>query len=324
MSTGFISPNGISKTRTKSQSKYDLFRKEKDIIRDEFKSLGNNINWNSPDVKKKLQEFSSQVIKNTQQTVIGSNDLTELCLPVETIQPGDTFVLHELHGVAIHYGTYGGAVRMSRPQFTKYSQTTELKEVGLALELTNIRTGKYSPSELAEYTSSLVTAWRNYLLFVTTLAGMTVYSSGGDQYQAGTNVAFGTMNTAIGKITDESEIKMIVGRRTAIHQLSNMSGWSDTAKDEFKDYGQVGSYAGIPVMKVNSFTDPDYGTVYPMPSNELWIFSELPAGRMVIADRLRTAEETILKNEMMNIYFRWDDGIGIFNTNRIVRVAAIT
>jgi len=324
MSVGYISPAGITRTPETADDKFTLYAKEKEIIRDEFKSLGKNFNWNDAAVKGKLNEFARQVITRTQQTVLGVNDLISLCLPTETIQPGDTFVLRELHGVAIYYGSYGAAVRMSRPQFTQYTQTTNLKEVGLKLELTQIRTGKYSPSELAEYTSNLVTAWRNRLLFVTTLAGMSQFQASGAQYTAGTSLAFGTMNTAINTLTDEAEIKLIVGRRQAIHGLSNMSGWSETSKDQFRDTGMVGKYAGIPVMKVNSFTDPDYGTVYPMPADELWIFSDLPAGRIVIADSLRSADETLLQTETMNLYFRWDDGIGIFYPNRIARVASIT
>jgi len=324
MSVGYISPAGLTRTTNTGNDKYALYAKEKAIIQDEFKSLGKNFNWNDANVKSKLEEFARQVITRTQQTVLGVNDLISMCLPTETIQPGDTFVLRELHGVAIYYGSYGAAVRMSRPQFTQYTQTTNLKEVGLKLELTQIRTGKYSPSELAEYTSNLVTAWRNRLLFVTTLAGMSQFQASGAQYQAGTALAFGTMNTAINKLTDEAEIKLIVGRRQAIHGLSNMSGWGETGIDQFQADGMVGKYAGIPVMKVNSFTDPDYGTVYPMPEDELWIFSDLPAGRIVIADTLRSADETLLQTETMNIYFRWDDGIGIFYPNRIVRVAAVT
>jgi len=64
--------------------------------------------------------------------------------------------------------------------------------------------------------------------------------------------------------------------------------------------------------------------VYPFPKDDLWIFSELPAGRIVSAGALRTSSETILKNETMNMYMRWDDGIGIFHTDRIARIAAIT
>lgn len=315
-SVGFITPAGMS--RNTGGDRYKLYAKEKEILKKEFASITGNFNYNDPVVKGKFEQFARLVIKNTTQTVLGTPDLIPSILPTESIQPGDTFKLREIHGVNIYYGTYGASVRMSRPQFTEYSATTNLKEVGLKLELTQIRTGKYSPSELADYTANLIRAWRNRLLFVTTLAGMTAYQSGGAQYQGVST--FASMNLGINKLTDEGDIKMLIGRRNAIHILSALDGWSDASKEEFENVGQVGKYAGIPVVKVNSFTDPDYGTVYPMPSDELWIISELPAGRAVIADSLRTADEIILSNETMNIYFRWDDGIGIFKPNRIVRL----
>lgn len=321
MSVGYISPAGIS--RSNDTNRFSLYSKEKKIILDEFAAFGNNFNWNDAPVKDKMSEFARLVIKNTSQNVLGTEDLWGAVLPTEFIQPGDTFKLRELHGVNIYYGTYGASVRMSRPQFTEYSATTNLKEVGLKLDLTQIRTGKYSPSELADYTSSLITAWRNYLLFTTTLGGMTAYGSGGAQSVAWGGGSFGTMNAAIDAMTDEGDVKMIVGRRSAIHHLSTLSGWSESSKEDFENLGQVGKYAGIPVVKVGSFADPDYGTIYPMPKTQLWLFSDLPAGRAVVADSLRTADEIILQNETMNIYFRWEDGIGIFYPNRIAVANAV-
>jgi hypothetical protein len=322
MATGFISPAGITKAPT-LKSKYELYATEREAIKKDFAELGTNFDWSDDVVAKKLKGFARNVIKVTSQTVLGTEDLWSVVLPTERIQPGDTLKIRELSGVNVYYGTYGASVRMSRPQFAEYSATTNLKEVGLKLELTSIRTGKYSPSELADYTSNLITAWRNYLLF-STLSAMTCYSSGGDHYIAGTNLAFGTMNAAFAKMTDEADIKCIIGRRTAIHFLSTMTGWSEAGKEQFEKQGQVGTYGGVPVIKVNSFTDPDYGTVYPMDADDLWIFSDLPAGRAVIADTLRTADETIMQNETMNLYFRWDDGLGIFWDNRIVRVQNVT
>lgn len=321
-SVGYISPSGITR-KTSTTDRYKLYSAEKKILKDDFASLGTNFDWNDAAVKGKLDEFARLVIKNTSQTVLGTEDLWGAVLPTETVLPGDTFVLREVHGVDIYYGTYGGAVRMSRPQFTEYRAATNLKEVGLKLDLTQIRTGKYSPSELADYTSSLITAWRNYLLFTTTLGGMTTYQSGGDQNNVWGAGNFATLNNTINLIADDGDVKMIVGRRNAVHFLSALTTFSEASKEEFENIGQVGTYAGIPIVVVKSFTDPDYGTVYPMPSNQLWFFSELPAGRAVVADALRTANETILQNESMNLYFRWDDGIGIFRPERIAVVTAI-
>ncbi len=325
-SVGYISPSGISSKKPNSQAgmdKYNLYRDEKKIVKEAFKNLGKNIDWTDDAVQKQIKIFARKVIETT-QTELEAQNLLEQFLPVEELEPGETFVLREVHGINIWEGSYGASVRMSRPQFTEFTVSTNLKEVGIHIDLTQVRTGKYSPSELANYASNLITVWRNRLLFVTTLAGMTQFQSSGSQFQSGAGVGFGTMDAAINLITDEQDVQVIVGRRNAVHKLSNMSGWSDTAKDQFQRDGQVGWYAGIPVIKVNSFTDPDYGIVYPMPDDELWLFSSLPAGRIAIADRLRTGQETILSNEALNIYMRFDDGIGIFRPNRIARLAELT
>lgn len=322
-SVAYLSPTGKTKVGD-NVKKSELYAKEKDAVKHSFGDLGPAFSWSDSAVDNKLREFARLVIKTTNDMVAEAPDVISNILPVETIQPGDSFKLQELHGVSVYYGTYGASVRMSRPQFTTYTATTNLKEIGLKLDLTQVRTGKYSPSELATYVSGLVNAWRNHLLFTTTLAGMTAYSSGGAQYVSGAGLGFGTMTRAFASLTDEADAAYLVGRRQAIHALSNMSGWTDTGITEFQRTGSVGSYAGIPVLKVDAFTDPDYGTVYPMPATELWLFSSLPAGRMVVADRMRTAEEVVLRNETMNMYFRWDDGVGIFYTNRIARIAAIT
>lgn len=302
-----------------STEKFKLYNAEKEMLKKEFESYGNNLDWGDPIVQKKLREFSRQVISIT-NTYVNTPGLVETLLPAETVLPGDDLVSYELSGINIYEGTYGASVRMSRPQFTKYTATPNLKEVGLKLQLAQIRTGKYSASELADYTVNVITAWRNHMFFTTTLAGNSVYQSGGAQYQAVVGAAFASLDLGYAKLSDDGDPRVIVLRRTALHKIANQSGWSEVAKEEFESLGQVGSYAGTPVVKVNSFTDPDYGTVYPFPVTDVWLFSELPAGRVVFADRLRTSEETIPRNETLNIYFRFDDGIGIWHTDRIVRM----
>lgn len=309
-------------TRLNVADRLKIYEAEKKVIGEEFKALGNNINWNDSAVQAKLRDFSKKVIEVV-QFYMAQEDLVEQLIPSTTVDPGDTLIHREIHGINVYNGTYGDSVRMNRPQFTEYSGKPTPKECGIDLDLTLIRTGKYSPTEIADYATGVITSWRNRLLFVNTLAAMTQYQSGGAQYKVGP-ASFATMDAIIDCLTDEADVKVIVGRRSAIHKLSNMSGWSDTAKDQFQMNGQVGKYGGIPVVKVNSFTDPDYGVVHPMLDTDLWLFSELPAGRLIFADRLNTAEETVLRRKALNIFMWWDDVIKIWWANRIARVASLT
>jgi hypothetical protein len=117
-----------------------------------------------------LNSFARKVIE-TSIDVSKDIDIIPSLLPTEEIDPGDTFVWHELYGAQVWYGTYGAAARLSRPMLKEYTATTNLKEVGLKLDLTQIQTGKYSPSELGEFTAALINAWRQRLLFTTTING---------------------------------------------------------------------------------------------------------------------------------------------------------
>ena len=322
-SVAFVSP--VNKTTSDSTEKIKLFNDEKAAIKAEFAALGNVVDWNDPVVQKQLKAIAKQVINKT-TNFTSVNDMIPLILPTEEIDPGDTFVMSEVYGGNIYQSTCGASVRMSRPQFVKYSATTNTKEVGMKLELTQIAKGKYSPSELGEYIGNLILAWRNRLLFTTTLAGMTAYQSGGAQYEAGTSLAVATVLSAIENLTEDAESKFMIGRRFAMHKLVTMtnSNWSDATLDEVKRFGMIGSYAGVPVMKVNSWTDKEYGLISPFPATDLWIFSDLPAGRYIRESSIRTSSETIAQNETMNMFWRWGDGIGIFWTDRISRIGAIT
>lgn len=321
-SHAFITP-GKTNNSFVSFDKQSLYNEEKRILKESFKDLvGNHIDWTDSSVQQKLKGFAKQIIETTTDEV-NQGDIVSLLLPTEIIEPGDTMHLHEVSGVNINYGTYGAAVRMSKPQFSDYSATTKLQEVGLKLGLIQLQTGKYSASELGTYTANLIKAWRTRLLFTTTLSGMTEYASGGDQYVIGNAIPLATMLTALDTLTDESEPRLIVSRRKGIAKLSSQTGYSNDTRREWEQKGQVGTWGGVPLMKVNSFTDSDYGLVYPMEKTDMWIFSEMPAGRAVIAGNLRTADETILSNETYNIYFRWDDGFGIWHTDRIVRIASV-
>lgn len=319
-SVAFINPS--NRINSGFNTKYSLYNKEKKALKNAFEKT-DRLDWGSNEMQEKLNSFAKQVMDVTVD-VSNQEDLISSLLPTEQVDPGDTYVFRELHGMNVYFGSYGAAVKMSRPQFSQYTAVPNLKEVGIKLQLSQIQTGKYSASELGEYTANLITAWRNRLLFVNTLAGMTAYTSGGAQHTAGTNLGIPTLLTSLDTLSDEAEMRVIVGRRNAIHQLSDQSGWSNSTKLEWETKGQVGTFAGVPVIKVNSFTDQDYGTVYPFPKDELWIFSELPAGRIVMAGALRTSSETILSNETLNMYYRFDDGIGIFHTDRIARIETIT
>ena len=331
-SVGYFNPRGAANhSPTTGNSLFRIYKEEKDAIKKSFQAL-QSVGWDSPEVKKILKAFGRQIITTVSDN-IEQTDLIPALLPSETIQPGDTYVLHELSGAKVYVGSYGASVRMSRPQFTSYSVTPILKEVGMRLVLAEIESGKYSPSELGTYISGLIVAWKNRMFFTTTLAGMSQYQSGGAQYQSGSNLAVGTMLSALDKLSDESEIKAIVGRRSAIHQLANLRGFSgnservalsDLSKREFETRGMIGTYAGAPVIKVNSFTDLDYGQVYAFPKDELFVFSELPAGRYVTSGGVRTAQVVSEVSESLDMIFRWEDAILISHPDRIVRVAGIS
>lgn len=333
-STAFLSPKAYEASGVPGNSRHALYKKEKEVIKKEFESLGGHIDWTSPDMQKKLSEFAAAVI-TTITDQIGQVELITQFLPVETIQPGETLTIHEIHGPTIYYSTYGASVRMSRPQFTKFTATTNLKEIGLKLNLVQLQVGKYSASELADYATKLITAWRNRFLFVDTLKGLTDYQAAGSQnIDAGGALVVADVDDAIDAISDEFEMSSMIGRRLGIHQLAQLSPWaistsstsgpSDLQKREFETNGIVGNYAGMNVLKVNSFTDLDYGQVYPFPSDEIWMFSDAPVGTYVQAGALRTSNETILQNETLNIFMRWDDGIGIFHTDRAAVIDGIT
>jgi len=316
-SVGFFSPEGKSNLLKKEE----LYKKEKELIKEEFKQRGNILNWRDASIQDMLNSFARKVIE-TSIDVSKDIDIIPSLLPTEEIDPGDTFVWHELYGAQVWYGTYGAAARLSRPMLREYTATTNLKEVGLKLDLTQIQTGKYSPSELGEFTAALINAWRQRLLFTNTLNGNSVYSSGGAQYVTGAGVGTATILTSLETLSEESDAKVIVARRKGVNYLSNQSSFSNETKREFEQQGQAGSIFGVPILKVNTFVDPLYGTVYPFPDNDIYIFSQLPAGRFVRASQVQTDNETIPSNQTMNMYFRWDDGIGIFKTDRIVRIHA--
>lgn len=317
-SVGYLNPSGVSKGTV---DKHKLYADEKAALKKEFEGVGFNLDWDSPDILAKLKSFARQIIQITTDDIFADTpDLISLTLPTETVQPGDTFVFDELHGPAVYYGSYGAAIRISRPQFTKYTATTNLKEVGLKLQLAQIQTGKYSASQLGEYVTKLIAAWRMRLLFTTTLAGMSVYQSGGAGYRASATpdtIAAADMTATFGLISDEADVKMLIGRRKTIHELSVNTGYSNDTRRDFETQGQIGTYAGVPLLKVNSFTDLDYGQVYPFAKDMMWAFSELPAGRWVQAAALRTSNEVVNRNETLNIFYRWDDGVGIWHTDRI-------
>lgn len=297
------------------------YSEERKAIKEDLKDL-NVHDVDEPVVRGKLKAIANKIITKTIDQM-PTADLTDIILPRVDGVIGNVIEQQEIEGLQIYESTYGAAVRMSQPMFKPYTITTNPKEMGVRIILADLQSGKYSTSQVGEYAGMLIGAFRTRLVF-RTLEANASFASGGSQYQAGTGLNVGTLISAIGKLSDEGDIKVIVGRRAGIIGLSKSTAFSNDTRREFETKGQVGTFAGIPVMKVNSFTDLTYGTVYPFASNVLWIFCEAPAGRFMVVQDVQAATELIARDGAMNIYYRWDDGCAIWKPNRAAVIAAIT
>ena len=300
---------------------YKLYDEERKAVRADFEGLNINDTEN-PEVRKKLSAFSKKIVERV-TFVLPSSEIIDMALPRQEVGIGITIEAHELGGAVVHEGVYGGAVRMSKPIQKPYTLTTKLKEVGQELVLANIQSGKYSPSEIGDYVGMLIGASRNRLLFHT-LENMSAYAGSGTQVTSGAGLGIPTMIVALKTLTDGADAKVIFGRRNALYELSNNPNFSDQTERDFEERGQIGNFAGVPVVKVNSFTDPIYGFVYPMRNDDLWIFSEQPAGRFGVTSDVVSSSEIIMRRGVMHLYYRWDDGLAIWKTDRIARVSSIT
>lgn len=325
---GFFNPSSADITLGSDDAKRrQLYAAEKREIKKDFAAYGEGIlDINAPDVQKRLTAIARKVINVAVDQVAFENDIIPLVLPIANVNPGDTYVTDELSGPMIYQGSYGAPVQMSRPNVQRFTVTTSLKEVGIELVLQQIAAGKYSPSELGDYTAKLAVAWRNRMLFTNTLSGLTAYQSGGARYVSAPTLSAKDIEGGLAKLSDEADPKVFVGRRKAVHALSQLSGFSDETKREFEVNGKLGRYIGAQVVQVYGYQDNDYGLVYPMLTDDLWLFSSQPAGVWVTAAGLRTTSETIARSETLNMYFRWDDGVGIDSNklDRIVRFAGVT
>jgi len=299
------------------------YSEERKAIKEDLKGMNVYNFEGDPTVRKTLQAIAKKVI-NTTVDQVPLYDLSGIILPRVDGEVGTTIEQHEIEGLRIYEGTYGAAVRMSAIQIKPYTVTTNLKEIGIRIVLADLQSGKYSTSEVGEYAAQLIGAYRNRLIFRTLEANASLTTSGSNYMAAGGPLGAATMLMSLGTISDEAEIKVILGRRRAVARLSANAGYSNDTRREFEKTGQIGTYAGVPVLQVNSWTDPTYGSVAPFAKDELWLFSTLPCGRFMVVKDVDASTELVARNGVMNIYYRWDDGAAIWKPSRAFRIDGIT
>lgn len=100
---------------------------------------------------------------------------------------------------------------------------------------------------------------------------------GAPEYQAVASLTPAVLNAAVTGVGDAIKPNgagpvpiTIIGRATAVDQISDFTGYADEALEEIRLKGRLGTYRGANIQKVFNYTDEDGASF--IPDNEVWVF----------------------------------------------------
>lgn len=112
----------------------------------------------------------------------------------------------------------------------------------------------------------------------------------------------------------------IVGRASAIDQISDFTSFSNEAKEEIRRQGRLGVYRGANIVRLTNWTD-DLGLPY-IPENEVYVLGG-DLGRFVSYGGAKTRSWSVDETEHYHFKSRRDVGLAIYRPQfaRRVKVA---
>lgn len=205
------------------------------------------------------QAVADVVVEKLEERII-TEDMMRYFANVKEYKPGETpqFTFQKGMKAYVHErGTYAPRSHFIQRTFTL---TSELISVAPEMELSQLETGRYGNvgSITAEAKKELMgrrnaTLWN--VLIGSIVSGDPNYVSVASTSPADVKGNF--LASGLDYIDDIARVKAIVGRRSALGFVNQLTGYSEAWKEKIDSAGGklLGSYRGVPIVALHQYTD---------------------------------------------------------------------
>jgi hypothetical protein len=227
-------------------------------------------NWDNP-------EWHRQVARDVASSLdygFTFDNLFGSYLQVETVGEFDRVILRERRGLRVFYTSRGGYIEESQLRTENWELPRDTLGFHVSEHIDKLRANFADTMEdVVGLGQARLEAEVNRRMFNLLQESI---PQGSPFYDSGAAITPETLDELIIEVNDAIQPNglgpvpvTIIGRATAIDQISRFDGFADEAKEEIRLRGRLGIYRGANIVRVTNYTDEN-GAAY-IPANELWV-----------------------------------------------------
>jgi hypothetical protein len=227
-------------------------------------------NWDNP-------EWHRQVARDVASSLdygFTFENLFGTYLLVETVGEFDRVILRERRGLRVFYTSRGGYIEESQLRTENWELPRDTLGFHVSEHIDKLRANFADTMEdVVGLGQARLEAEVNRRMFNLLQESI---PQGSPFYDSGAAITPETLDELIIEVNDAIQPNglgpvpvTIIGRATAIDQISRFDGFADEAKEEIRLRGRLGIYRGANIVRVTNYTDEN-GAAY-IPANELWV-----------------------------------------------------
>jgi hypothetical protein len=227
-------------------------------------------NWDNP-------EWHRQVARDVASSLdygFTFDNLFGSYLQVETVGEFDRVILRERRGLRVFYTSRGGYIEESQLRTENWELPRDTLGFHVSEHIDKLRANFADTMEdVVGLGQARLEAEVNRRMFNLLQESI---PQGSPFYDSGAAITPETLDELIIEVNDAIQPNglgpvpvTIIGRATAIDQISRFDGFADEAKEEIRLRGRLGVYRGANIVRVTNYTDEN-GAAY-IPANELWV-----------------------------------------------------
>ncbi len=303
---------------------------EAEIQRDVYGGV-NFLANRGPDADKReaLAETVFEILETLEQKR-PKPDVVDMMFDKKPGQYGKIVRVKRFFGAQVLARTYGGYKRRSVIRSASYTITTEPSAVVIEIAIEELKGGIITASDIAAMMDEAVSRYKADLAWTT---WQTALAQGGaycDTYTG--DVSQSELDTVMEEVSDQTDAGAIIGRRVRLSPIVKFSGYDgatgypENVKDEIHRTGWMGSYAGVKLVPIKSWTDEIHDSAAVIPATDIFIMpTDLSITRFVEVGGTQKSSDVDKDTNTMVFYIDLEDGAVVFlpqYARRLLRTGA--
>lgn len=267
-------------------------------------------------------EFQYKAAKLFRETVIDQfsmTDPTPIFTERRTGELGNTYEFTKLINTlrVVKYAPMSEPLIFT-PRKAKYTISTSMFELPVGIDLQKILTRQHTVAEFAKMSSEAVT--RHYVNLVLTAVDTAVTSATDIRGRnlrtsaAGSDIAQAELDAQLRRLYSYGSDVTIFGHRWALDPIFDFSANTDSAKDEMRARGQIGTYRGARLVSIQDEYNPWTGAFTSINGTDqeklLWLSAGQPGAILMERDLSALNWQSLdAERAWFRTGIRWDHGI---------------